>query len=155
MSTFNYCPAKLGTGDLLSSSVLGFDFGHKKIGVATGQSLTGNGSPLPALPSRQEKPDWGSIEALIKEWSPDALVVGLPLNMDDTESELSARARRFARQLNGRFHLPVWMVDERLSIREARAQLGDNAKRGPDSRVDSIAATLIIETYFTDGGLTP
>lgn len=115
----------------------------------------GSGSPLPALLSRQEKPDWGSIEALIMEWSPDALIVGLPLNMDGTESELSARARRFARQLNGRFNLPVWMVDERLSTREARAQLGDKAKRGPDPRVDSIAAALIIETYFTDGGLTP
>ena len=139
----------------MSSTVLGFDFGHKKIGVASGQSLTGTGSPLPALISRQQQPDWGGIEALIMEWQPDALIVGLPLNMDDSESELSARARRFARQLNGRFGVTVWMVDERLSTREAREQMGDRAKKGPDPRVDSLAAALIIETWFSEGGVTP
>lgn len=139
----------------MSSTVLGFDFGHKKIGVASGQSLTGTGTPLQALVSRQQQPDWGAIEALIMEWSPDAVIVGLPLNMDDSESELSTRARRFGRQLSGRFNVPVWMVDERLSTREAREQLGGRAKKGPDPRVDSLAAALIIETYFSDGGIAP
>lgn len=136
-------------------SVLAFDFGTRKIGIASGQSVTGSGSPLPAIPCRQEKPDWAAIEAVIREWCPDTLVVGLPLNMDDSESELSTRARRFARQLNGRFNLPVFMVDERLSTREARDRLGDDYRGGPDARVDSLAAVLMIESFFSSGGTTP
>lgn len=136
-------------------SVLAFDFGTRKIGIASGQSVTGSGSPLPAIPCRQEKPDWAAIEAVIREWRPDTLVVGLPLNMDDSESELSTRARRFARQLNGRFNLPVFMVDERLSTREARDRLGDDYRGGPDARVDSLAAVLMIESFFSSGGTTP
>lgn len=139
--------------------MIGFDFGTQKIGVASGQSLTGNGSPLPALLCPHQQIPWPAIEALLTEWQPDTLVVGLPLNMDDTESELSRRARRFARQLGGRFNIPAVMTDERLSTREAREQLeqqtGGKAKRGPDLRVDSIAAALIIETYFREGGTTP
>lgn len=136
-------------------SVLAFDFGTRKIGIASGQSVTGSGSALPAIPCRQEKPDWAAIEAVIREWRPDTLVVGLPLNMDDSESELSTRARRFARQLNGRFNLPVFMVDERLSTREARDRLGDDYRGGPDARVDSLAAVLMIESFFSSGGTTP
>lgn len=142
-----------------SGTVIGFDFGTQKIGVASGQSLTGSGSPLPALLCPHQQIPWPAIEALLTEWSPDTLVVGLPLNMDDTESELSRRARRFARQLGGRFNIPAVMTDERLSTREAREQLeqqtGGKAKRGPDPRVDSIAAALIIETYFREGGTAP
>lgn len=136
-------------------SVLAFDFGTRKIGIASGQSVTGSGSPLPAIPCRQQQPDWAAIEAVIREWCPDTLVVGLPLNMDDSESELSTRARRFARQLNGRFNLPVFMVDERLSTREARDRLGDDYRGGPDARVDSLAAVLMIESFFSSGGTTP
>lgn len=136
-------------------SVLAFDFGTRKIGIASGQSVTGSGSPLPAIPCRQQQPDWAAIEAVIREWRPDTLVVGLPLNMDDSESELSTRARRFARQLNGRFNLPVFMVDERLSTREARDRLGDDYRGGPDARVDSLAAVLMIESFFSSGGTTP
>lgn len=139
----------------MPESVLGFDFGTRKIGLASGQSLTGTGTALPALPCINDQPDWAAIERLIREWQPDALVVGLPLNMDDSESESSQRARRFARQLHGRFGKPVWMVDERLSTREARSRLGDDARRGPDPRVDSEAAVLMIESYFRDGGSPP
>lgn len=139
----------------MSTSVLGFDFGTQKIGVASGQSLTGTGSPLPALRCRDQAPDWAAIEALIREWQPDALVVGLPLNMDDSESPLSQQARRFARRLNGRFGKPVWMVDERLSTRDARERMGDQYRGGADPRVDSLAAALIIETYFSEGGVAP
>lgn len=135
--------------------VLGFDFGTRKIGVASGQSLTGSGSPLPALPCRQQQPDWEAIAALIREWQPEAVIVGLPLNMDDSESELSQRCRRFARQLHGRFHCPVFMVDERLSTREARDRLGDSYRGGADPRVDSLAAVLIIESFFESGGSPP
>jgi len=139
----------------MPDTLLGFDFGSKKIGVACGQSLTGTANPLNAVSSKDGVPDWSAIEKLVQEWQPNAFVVGLPLNMDDSESEISARARRFARQLHGRFNKPVWLVDERLSTRAAREQLGARNKRGPDPRVDSIAAGLLIESYFRDGGIAP
>jgi putative holliday junction resolvase len=139
----------------MADTVLGFDFGTRKIGIATGQSLTGTANPLPAVTSRDGVPDWDSITRLVQEWQPGAFIVGLPLNMDDSESESSERARRFARQLHGRFGKPAWMVDERLSTREARDQLGRQQKRGPDPRVDSLAAVLMIESYFRDGGSPP
>lgn len=134
------------------ATVVGFDFGTRKIGVAAGQSLTGSATPLDAVMQRDSKPDWEAVARVLEEWQPDALVVGLPLNMDGSESELSRRARRFARQLEGRFHLPAWLVDERLSTREARERLGDGARKGPDARVDSVAAVLIIESFFAEGG---
>lgn len=137
------------------ATVLGLDFGTRKIGVATGQALTGGASPLTALPCPRGAPDWHAIGALIAEWQPDALIVGLPLNMDDSESELSRRARRFARQLEGRFNKPAWLVDERLTTREARERLGDSYRGGADPRVDSMAATLIIEAFFSEGGSRP
>ncbi len=137
------------------ASVLGLDYGTRKIGVASGQAVTGGASPLPALNCRDGAPDWDGIERLLDEWQPQALVVGLPLNMDDSESELSERARRFARQLEGRFRLPVWLVDERLSTREARERMGQRYRGGPDPRVDSEAAALIIEGFYRDGGHRP
>lgn len=138
----------------MPETMLGFDFGSKKIGVACGQSLTGTANPLPAIANRDGVPDWPVIEKLVQEWQPSGFVIGLPLNMDDSESETSGKARRFARQLHGRFGKPAWLVDERLSTREARDQLGSRKKRGPDPRVDSLAAVLMIESYFRDGGIT-
>lgn len=134
------------------ATVVGFDFGTRKIGAAAGQSLTGSAIPLAAVRQHDNRPDWDAIATLIEEWRPDTLVVGLPLNMDGSESDLSRRARRFARQLEGRFQRPVCLVDERLSTREARERLGERARKGPDPRVDSIAAVLIIESYFNEGG---
>lgn len=139
----------------MPNTVLGFDFGTQKIGAASGQSLTGSGSPLPALRCPQQQIPWQTIEALIQEWQPQTLIVGLPLHMDGSESELSAQARRFGRRLNGRYGVPVMMVDERLTTREAREQLGGKAKHGPDPRVDSLAAALIIESFFSEGGTPP
>ncbi|MES9871243.1 MAG: Holliday junction resolvase RuvX, partial [Sedimenticola sp.] len=103
-------------------TLLGFDYGPSKIGVAVGQTLTGSATPLDTLRSVQEKPDWEGISRLIEEWKPEALVVGLPFNMDDTEAEIAPQARRFARQLEGRYHLPVHMADERLTSLEAKRQ---------------------------------
>ena len=139
----------------MSETALAFDFGTRKIGVASGQTITATGTPLPALACRQQKPDFEAIAALLSEWQPDHLVVGLPLNMDGSESESSDRARRFARQLHGRFGISTWMVDERLSTREARQQMGASYKGGPDERVDSMAAVLIIESWFREGGQRP
>ena len=99
--------------------LLGFDYGTRQIGVAVGQTLTGSAQPLLVLKARDGVPDWRQIAALIDEWKPDALVVGLPLNMDGTPSDMSARAEKFARRLEGRYRLTVHCVDERLSTFEA------------------------------------
>src|SRR5690606_37475263 len=124
----------------MTTSLLAFDFGTRKIGVASVQSLTGSGSPLPALPCRDGVPDWDQVAQLLRDCQPDLLLVGLPLNMDDTESELTLRARRFAGRLKGRFGKPVQLIDERLSPREARERLGAAYRGGSDPRVDSMAA---------------
>jgi len=132
-----------------SQTVLAFDYGTQRIGVAVGQSITGTASPLPALKANDGVPNWDHIAALIKEWQPQQLLVGLPLNMDDTESELSKRARKFANRLNGRFGLSVELWDERLSSFEAR---GEMLSRGmtnfKDGKVDSLSACLILEGWF-------
>jgi putative Holliday junction resolvase len=129
-------------------TLLGFDFGPRKIGVAVGQTLTGSATPLTTLRSLRDQPDWERIERLVREWRPSAAVVGLPYNMDDTETENAPRARRFARQLEGRFGLEVHLVDERLTSIEARRQLG----KGATSRevVDAMAAKLILETWLCE-----
>jgi putative Holliday junction resolvase len=125
--------------------ILAFDYGTKKLGVASGNSLIGTASPLAPLPCPGGQPDWSRIAALLDEWRPDCVVVGLPLNMDGSESPSSARARQFARRLHGRFGARVWMIDERLSTREARERTGT---RGPDPKVDSMAAVVIAEGYL-------
>ena len=132
--------------------VLGFDYGTRQIGVAVGQTLTGNARPLKELRARDGIPDWEQIAALLKEWQPDALIVGLPLNMDGSPSEMSARAEKFARRLHGRFQLPVHCIDERLSTFEAKQTLRDSGRRAPtsyrDNPVDSLAAALLMETWL-------
>jgi putative Holliday junction resolvase len=129
-------------------TLLGFDYGPRKIGVAVGQTVTGSASPLTTLRSRHEKPDWARIEHLVREWQPSAAVVGLPYNMDDTETELAPRVRRFARQLQGRFGLAVHLVDERLTSIEARRQLGRAATSL--EVIDAMAAKLILETWLSE-----
>ncbi len=139
--------------------VLGFDFGTKKAGVAIGHRITATAAPLSPLMMRDGIPDWTLMERLIKEWQPHALLVGLPLNMDDTESELSHLARKFARRLQARFNLPVFMVDERLTSRAARDLLDEVAERrkGKKPSLDSTAAVLMIESWLAqpDCGLLP
>lgn len=132
-----------------AGTVLGFDYGTKRIGIAVGQTLTRTATPLTTLRTLHgEQPDWERIQALIREWKPGALVVGLPYNMDDTEAEIAPRVKRFARQLDGRFHLPVHLVDERLTSHEAEQRLGSSAEG--DGRIDSLAAALILETWLND-----
>lgn len=130
--------------------VLGFDFGTQSMGVAVGQTLTGTARPLLALKARDGVPDWLQIEKIIKAWQPDYLVVGLPLNMDGSEQPLTARVRKFANRLHGRFGLKVELQDERLSTIEARASLF--AKGGFRSlakgQVDAQSAVIILEAWF-------
>jgi putative Holliday junction resolvase len=129
--------------------LLGFDYGTHKIGVAVGQPLTGTASPLETLGLVKQKPDWERIARLLEEWNPQALIVGHPFEMTGREADNAAGAKRFARQLHGRFHLPVHMADERLTSREAWARLGTEAGKDP-TKVDSYAAKLILETWFNE-----
>lgn len=126
-------------------TALGFDFGTKRIGTAFGQSITGQASALHAVPARDGIPHWEILDALVQRWQPDVFVVGLPYHMDDSESDLLIRARKFGNRLNGRYHLPCYGVDERLSSFEARGQL---LRGEADAQLDCLAARLILETWF-------
>jgi putative Holliday junction resolvase len=136
-------------------TALAFDFGLKQIGVAYGQTLTGSANGLSIVKASDGAPDWSQISFVIDEWKPDILLVGLPLNMDDSESELSQRARRFARRLQGRFGLEVRMVDERLTSREAKSMIhedqrnsGRRGKVADLTKIDHLAAALILQGWM-------
>ena len=130
-------------------TLLAFDYGTSHIGVAVGQSITGTATPLPSLKARDGIPDWTQIEKLLAEWKPQRLLVGLPLNMDGSESEMSVRAQKFANRLHGRFGLQVETWDERLSSFEARGELLAQGKKAfRDAGVDSLSARLILEGWF-------
>lgn len=135
-------------------TVLGFDFGSKRIGVAVGNELTRTASPLEIVANHGGRPDWPRIGRLIEEWQPARLVVGMPLNMDNSEQEMSLAASRFSRQLTGRYQLPVVMVDERLSSREASSRLVDVNPRHSQSGLDPVAAQIILETWFSESDKT-
>ena len=124
------------------STVLAFDFGLRNIGVATGQAVTHTASELGTVRARDGVPDWHAMDALVREWQPDVLVVGLPLNMDDSLSDMAARAKRFATKLETRYRLHVELVDERLTSFEARGLSRDLDEQ------HAIAARLIAETYL-------
>lgn len=131
-------------------TILGFDFGMKNIGIAVGQDLTGTANPLTAISARDGIPDWDQIAKLLKDWQPALLVVGLPLNMDGSEQEMTAAARRFGNRLHGRFGLPVEWQDERLTTYEALDQLGIRSKMDSRQRsdVDQISAQLILQSWL-------
>jgi putative Holliday junction resolvase len=132
-------------------SALGFDYGTQRIGVAYGQSLTGTAQRVCVLKAKDGIPDWGQIEALISEWKPNFFVVGIPYNLDGSESELMVRAIKFANRLNGRFHKPSYGMDERLSSVEAAEQVFEK-NRGAKKRasIDDIAARIILENWFSE-----
>ncbi|QIM62641.1 Holliday junction DNA helicase RuvA [Pasteurellaceae bacterium Orientalotternb1] len=134
----------------MSQTIIAFDFGLNSIGCAVGQSITGTAQPLSAFKAQDGTPKWEAIGTLLKEWCPDLLVVGLPLNMDGTEQPLTQRAKKFANRLNGRFQLPVTLHDERLTTVEARAEIFSRGgfKALKKDKVDSISACLILESWF-------
>jgi putative Holliday junction resolvase len=131
---------------------MAFDFGLRQIGVAVGNCLLGTSQPLPILRAREGIPDWQVVDGLIDEWRPDLLVVGDPLNMDGSASELCQRARKFGRRLHGRWGLPVTMTDERLSSFEAKQNSREQGHRGNfvEQPVDSYAAELILQTWLAE-----
>lgn len=134
--------------------LIAFDYGLKNIGVASGQTLIGTATSLPPLKARDGIPDWTQVGKLLAEWQPDVVVVGLPLNMDGTESDLSTRARKFANRLRGRFGTTVELVDERLSSFAAKGEVMDRggSRDYGQNPIDSIAARIILETYLTEYG---
>lgn len=136
-----------------SGVVLAFDFGLKRIGVAVGQSITKTATPLGTLVAKSGEPPWDRIAALLSEWQPTVLVVGIPLNMDGTEQPMTQNAKQFAGRLQQRSGIPVSTVDERLTTREARSRLYAEGgyKRIKGADIDSLAAKLILETWFSDG----
>jgi putative Holliday junction resolvase len=125
-------------------TVMAFDFGVRRIGVAVGNTLTKAGQPLKIIEEPSEDVRFKAIQALIKEWQPNHLVVGLPCHPDGAEHEMSAKARRFGNQLHGRFHLPVEWVDERYTsaVLEGDPNMRDN--------LDAESAALILEQYFLE-----
>ncbi|KEA54571.1 Holliday junction resolvase [Mangrovibacter sp. MFB070] len=135
---------------MATGTILAFDFGTRSIGVAIGQKITGTARPLSALKAKDGVPDWDQIGRILKEWQPDFLVVGLPLNMDGTEQPLTTRAKKFANRLHGRFGITVELHDERLSTVEARAGLFEQGgfKALDKGSVDSASAVVILESWF-------
>ena len=126
------------------NTLLCFDFGTRRIGVAVGQTITQTANPLKTVKNSNNKPDWKDIERLIKEWQPDALIVGVPLNMMDEVQEMTVASEKFMRQLHGRFHLPEYGIDERLSSFEAAQRTGKTTD------LDPVAAQAILETWFAE-----
>lgn len=140
------------TGTALT--LFGIDFGTRKIGVAVGQTITRTAMGIGVVPVHKHEPDWNALDKLVQQWKPGAFVVGMPFNMDGSDSDMTARARHFARVLSERYGKPCHEVDERLSTRAAREITRDNAgmigKRYNDrSKVDAMAAQLLLESWFS------
>ena len=122
--------------------VLGFDFGVKRIGIAMGNTLTGQAQPLTIIDAIDNATRFRIIGELIEQWRPARLVVGEPRHPDGAEHDMTLRSRRFANQLNGRFNLPVELVDERYSSAVISSKRGE--------RIDAKAAAIILQQYFDD-----
>lgn len=135
-----------------TGTIIAFDFGHRRIGVAVGQTLTGSATPLAVVPVAN-KPDWNAITVIVKEWKPAAIVVGLPLAEEGGETDMSKGARRFGRQLEGRFGVPVLFEDERLTSFGAEERFVSARARGEMRKKDAafkdaIAAQIILENWL-------
>lgn len=134
----------------MTQSLLAFDYGTKNIGAACGQTITRSANALTPLKAKDGIPEWSMIERLLAEWKPDLVLVGLPLNMDNSESELAVRARKFANRLHGRFGVKVELIDERLTSFAAKGEVMERggSRDYKNNPVDSIAARLILESWF-------
>lgn len=133
-------------------TVLAFDFGLRQIGVAVGNTALKTAQPLAVVAAKNGKPDWQVLEKLVQQWQPDLLVVGDPLNMDGSASEMSVRAKKFAQRMHGRWGTAFEMTDERLSSFEAKQDMRERGHRGDykDAPIDSYAAELILQTWLRE-----
>lgn len=129
--------------------LLTFDYGLRRTGLAAGQTLTGTAAPLPPIAMVNGQPDWDEMSALLNRWKPDGLLVGLPLNMDGTASDMTLRADKFRKRLHGRFGLPALGWDERLTSHEVKQTARESGITdfGVHS-VDSDAAVLIFQSWY-------
>jgi putative holliday junction resolvase len=127
-------------GSMIDGVVLGFDFGTRRIGVAIGNRLTGHARPLTTIDTVTSDARWKSLNALIDEWQPAQLAVGIPRHPDDTAHAMTVRCERFARQLEGRYRLPVARIDERYS----------SAVMEGEADVDAAAAAVILQQWLDD-----
>ncbi|HEY7873216.1 MAG TPA: Holliday junction resolvase RuvX [Rudaea sp.] len=139
------------------STVLGFDYGARRIGVAVGNALTGTARALEVIANGAQGPDWARVDGLVREWRPQILLVGLPLTMDGEEQKNSSAARAFAAQIGERCKLPARLVDERLSSHEAaqrfaQRRAGGSARRKDAQTLDAVAAEVIVEQWLRDTG---
>ena len=135
-----------------AQTIMAFDFGTQKMGMAVGQALIESATPLALFPMKDGIPQWENLLKIIKQHQPQLFLVGLPLNMDDSESELSTRARKFAKRLRHQSNIRTLMVDERLTTREARDELDHYQAQGRGKKLaaDSLAAALLIESWYRD-----
>ncbi len=136
------------------SCVLGFDYGARCIGVASGNRISQSARPLAPLPAQAGQPDWSRVDALLAEWKPEALVVGLPLTLDGGEQAVTRGARAFADTLTRRSGLPVHLMDERHTSQEAARRFAaqraaGSARRRDAANLDSLAAAVILENWLT------
>lgn len=145
----------------MQRTLICFDYGKKRIGVAVGQEMTRTSSPLETLSSVAGTPDWSSISRILTQWRPDALVLGLPLNKDGTESAVTKLVKQFSSQLQERYNLPVYYMDERLSSVEAENQIEDQQAMGrklkrhsrrdsnkAKAEIDKLAAKIILQSWL-------
>ena len=132
--------------------ILAFDFGLKHIGVAIGQEITNTAQTFFSLDAKNGEPDWSQLDLLVKEWNPKLMVVGNPLNMDGSDSEIKKDSDKFSDLINKRYNVPVELMDERLTTREAKARLkseeGSFISSGKDTH--QIVAQIILEKWFSE-----
>jgi putative Holliday junction resolvase len=135
-----------------SGTLLAFDFGTKRIGIAIGNTVLRRANPLTTISEEKTEARFAAITALLNEWQPVALVVGLPSNDDGTPHELTALCRRFANRLKGRFNLPTILLDERYTSLAASTQLNEEGIHGMKQKnlIDQYAAQLILQAYFDE-----
>jgi putative holliday junction resolvase len=136
-----------------SGTVLAFDFGERRIGIAVGEHLLASATPLMTIDNESNEIRFQIITKLVSEWQPRLLVVGLPLSLDGTEHAVTQLCKKFARRLNGRFNLPVMLIDERYSSVEASQRLNEAGIRGRAQKemLDQVAAQTILQSYFDYG----
>ena len=137
------------------TTFMSFDYGKKRMGIAMGQRITQSANGIGCISAVDGKPNWEQLDKLVAEWKPDAFVVGLPLNMDGSESDMSKRANKFSKRLHGRFGKPSFTIDERLTTFEAKQTAKSMGHKGhyKSDPVDELAAQLILQSWLEENPL--
>jgi putative Holliday junction resolvase len=136
--------------------IMAFDFGLKNIGIAIGQIVSKTANTFDAIEARNGTPSWKKLDALIKEWDPDLLVIGSPLNMDGTKSEMQKKSHSFGMKLKSRYNKDIEFIDERLSTKEAIQRQQDNefdVKLSSKITIHGLSAKIILESWFREKNL--